>query len=191
MENSKYTFSYYQKPISNSIPSEILGIQETYEMIKGKEFKCSTNHLRMMKNHPKIASEIKQKEFNYVTFSGIFSQRKKKSLIKHSGLLTIDFDHAKDLEKLKTDLIADEYFETKLLFRSPSGDGLKWIIPIGNIKGSHEKYFNAISAYIKQNYKIDIDIFQSYKINDPWAHEFTSEIDLSIQCMRVRNNNIF
>ena len=51
----------------------------------------------------------------------------------------------------------DEYFETELLFVSPSGDGIKWVIPIDISKATHQDYFRAIASYIKQAYGLDID----------------------------------
>ena len=77
--------------------------------------------------------------------------------IKHSSLLTIDFDHLENLEELKQQLLNDEYFETEMLFTSPSGEGLKWIIRIDLSKVSHNEYFIAVANYIKQTYNIEVD----------------------------------
>ena len=69
----------------------------------------------------------------------MFSKRNDDSLIEHSSLLTIDFDHLENLEELKQQLLNDEYFETEMLFTSPSGEGLKWIIRIDLSKVSHNE----------------------------------------------------
>jgi phosphoribosylformimino-5-aminoimidazole carboxamide ribonucleotide (ProFAR) isomerase len=45
------------------------------------------------KNPLEEARKFKAFNFDYVTFSGAFSKRNDKHLKKHSGLLTIDFDH--------------------------------------------------------------------------------------------------
>ncbi len=45
----------------------------------------------------------------------------------------------------------------QLLFTSPSGDGLKWIIPIDITTASHTDYFRAISNYVRQTYGIEAD----------------------------------
>ncbi|MCA1761124.1 MAG: PriCT-2 domain-containing protein [Bacteroidales bacterium] len=94
----------------------------------------------------------------YVTFAGQFSTRNEKALIKHSGLITLDFDHVPDIEKLQHQLLRDEYFETELLFTSPNGHGLKWVIAI-HLNGTynHGNWFDAISRYIKESYKIEVD----------------------------------
>ena len=47
--------------------------------------------------------------------------------------------------------------ETELLFRSPSGNGIKWIIPVVNNNGhDHEYYFRAVSNYLK-SFGITVD----------------------------------
>ena len=71
--------------------------------------------------------------------------------------MAIDFDHIPDLSDLKNNLLQDEYFETEILFYSPSGDGLKWIIPIDLAKASHQDYFKAVAAYILQSYLVKVD----------------------------------
>ena len=78
-------------------------------------------------------------------------------MLQHSNLLTIDFDHLDKLQELKTQLLYDEYFETEMLFTSPSGDGLKWIIRIDILEVSHSEYFIAVANYIKQTYNIEVD----------------------------------
>ena len=77
--------------------------------------------------------------------------------MNHSGLLTIDFDHIHNLQQLKNQLLNDEYFETELLFISPSGDGLKWIISIDITESTHQNFFQAIANYIKEVYRLEVD----------------------------------
>ena len=115
-----------------------------------------TDQLRAISDH-KAARSFKASNFNYVTFAGVFKQRENKELIKHSGLLTIDFDHIDNIDNLKKMLLNDESLETELLFISPSGDGLKWIIPIDLQKADHLKYFTAVQNYLKFTYEIEID----------------------------------
>ena len=103
------------------------------------------------------ARKFKVQNFDYITFSGTFSKRSDDSLLKHSNLLTIDFDHISDVDRLKSNLIEDRYFSTELLFRSPSGDGLKWIIPCYLTTHSHALYFEAVKKYIWYSYHLEID----------------------------------
>jgi hypothetical protein len=149
-------FSYFRQPISNIRPALKMNLLDVYQIIIGNAFKEKTKALRKISD-PKQARNYKATNFDYVSFSGTFSKRKDSDLIEHSGLLTIDFDHIPNLKKLKADLLSDEYFETELMFVSPSGDGLKWIISIDLTQATHADNFQAIANYIKQNYQIEVD----------------------------------
>jgi hypothetical protein len=149
-------FSYFHAPVSNTVPARSITLIEVYELVKGKKFASQTATLRRIADK-KQAKAYKAANFNYVTFSGIFSTRADKALQKHSGLLTIDLDHIGDPSEWRVKLLADEYFETELLFASPSGDGLKWILSIDLAKATHLDYFKSISNYMFQTYGLAID----------------------------------
>jgi len=71
--------------------------------------------------------------------------------------MCIDFDHVQNTDTLRQALLADEYFDTQLLFVSPSADGLKWIIEIDTQKAPHGEYFVSVANYILQTYSIEVD----------------------------------
>ena len=71
--------------------------------------------------------------------------------------MTIDLDHLENLNQTSEMLLKDEYFETELLFKSPSGDGLKWIIKIDLEQATHQEYYIAVSNYLEQQYNIKVD----------------------------------
>lgn len=58
---------------------------------------------------------------------------------------------------LKATLLCDEALETVLLFTSPSGDGVKWIVSIDIDEYSHWHWFKAIAAYVKATYQLEVD----------------------------------
>ena len=149
-------FSVFKAPITNTKPNNTTNLLQVYNAIKGNFYKQRTDDLRSISD-PLLARKFKASNFDYCTFSGTFTTRNDKSLIKHSGLLCIDFDHLQNLTDLKTKLLKDEYFETQLLFTSPSGTGLKWIIPIDSTTSPHSTYFSAIANYISQTYTVEID----------------------------------
>lgn len=149
-------FSFFRHPVRNTIPEREISLVEVFELIKSNEYKQNTENLRQFSNKEQ-ARKYKAENFDYVTFSGIFSKRSDNNLLKHSGLITIDFDHISDIETLKEKLLADEYFDTEMFFISPSGDGLKWIIAIDLTKGSHQLYFKAIAAYMLKTYQLEVD----------------------------------
>jgi len=149
-------FSYFKRPVSNTIPSQEISIVDVYQLLKSDCFKNSTSSLRSIQDL-KEARKYKAQNFDYVTFSGVFSKRMDSQLKKHSGLMALDFDHLPELNPVKEKLLNDKFFETQLLFVSPSGDGLKWIIKIDQTQVTHQQYFQAVSNYIKHQYKLTID----------------------------------
>lgn len=149
-------FSFFKAPIINTKPHKAVNLLQTYNAIKGNYYKDRTQKLRAISDIAQ-ARKYKAANFDYCTFSGTFTTRNDKALIKHSGLLCIDFDHLQNLQDLKSRLLTDEYFDTQLLFVSPSGDGLKWIIPIDTAQTTHNDYFKAVSSYVQHAYGVEID----------------------------------
>lgn len=154
--NKTALFSFFPAPIKNTIPVLKMTLADAYEYITGPTAVSRTRELRS-KTDIKEARKFKSEKFDYCTFSGIFSKRSDQALVQHSGLLCLDFDHLKNLEEVRQQLLNDDYFETQLLFVSPSGDGLKWIINIDISKTTHADYFRAVANYLKQTYNIDVD----------------------------------
>jgi hypothetical protein len=159
-------FSYFRCPVTNTNPETEMTIPDVYAAIKSNKYKRQTDELRSILSplpHGEgsgvglSARKYKAKNFNYVTFSGLFSKRNDSALIQHSGLITLDFDHVSSLQVLKETLLQDKYFETELMFVSPSGDGLKWIISIDLKECNHQDWFHAIAVYLKTTYQLEVD----------------------------------
>lgn len=149
-------FSYFKGRISNTNPEKEINLIQVYNLIRGDDFANQTSILRGISDE-KEARKYKATHFDYVTFSGTFFNRCDEALKIHSGLLTLDFDHLSNTADLNARLLEDEYFETELLFVSPSGNGLKWIIAIDLRKCTNALWFKAISAYIRTTYQLQVD----------------------------------
>ena len=149
-------FSFFKAPISNTKPHKTVTLLQIYNAVKGHYFKERTQKLRAISDVTQ-ARQFKSSNFDYCTFSGTFTTRSDKALIKHSGLLCVDFDHRPNVDKLRNQLLQDEYFDTQLLFVSPSGDGLKWIISVDTTERTHGDFFAAVANYILQTYGIVVD----------------------------------
>ena len=149
-------FSFFRRPITSMQPYKNVTLKNVYEVIVGGYYKAITERLRAMTDK-KQARDFKASHFDYCTFSGTFNSRRADALIQHSGLMCLDFDHIPDVEELKSRLLGDTMFETQLLFRSPSGDGLKWVISIDKCTLSHSEYFTAVANYIKFTYGVEVD----------------------------------
>lgn len=149
-------FSFYKSPIKNTVPHKTATLFQIYNAITGDFYKERTDKLRSIAD-PKQARQFKANNFDYCTFSGVFTSRNDKKIVQHSGLMAVDFDHLPSLEEVRQALLVDEYFDTQLLFVSPSGDGLKWIIEIDTRKAPHGEYFASVANYILQTYGIEVD----------------------------------
>lgn len=104
------------------------------------------------------AKEFKIKNFDYVTFSGTFTTRNDKNLISYSNLICFDFDGLENVEETKKNLCNDPYFDTQLLFVSPSGNGLKWVIHNPLHQSGHQDFFNAVANYLLTTYSLKVDM---------------------------------
>jgi hypothetical protein len=149
-------FSFFKAPITNTKPHKTVTLLQVYNAIRGAHYRERTQQLRSITD-PAQARRYKSLHFDYCSFSGIFTPRSDQAMIEHSGLLCIDFDHIKNIQQLRARLLRDTYFETQLLFISPSGNGLKWIIPINTASYPHRDYFTAIANYLKQIHCVEAD----------------------------------
>lgn len=149
-------FSFFKAPVASLIPYKSISIPDVYNYISGPYAKNRTHNLRSLTD-PKKAAEYKRQKFDYVTFSGVFQKRTDAEIVEHSGLICFDFDHLEHLKDVQRSLLADPCFETLLLFTSPSGNGLKWVIGIDLKKATHELWFQAVSNYLKFTYQLDAD----------------------------------
>ena len=168
MEAKKGLFQFYAAPAQTVQSNRVMTIKEAYQYITlNTEAMTHTHALRALiadvkagKADAKAVGKYKTTHFDFACFSGTFSYRKDDCLLQHSGYLCLDFDHvgSRDaLQALRQQLITDSHFTTWLLFVSPSGDGLKWVIGIDLSKCDHRTWFRALQNYIRVTYQLDVD----------------------------------
>ena len=152
-------FSFYKRPIKNKVPCREITLQQLHTYLTSDYAKANTERLRSIEDED-AAKAFKQMNFDYVTPAGIFSYRKADKIVTPSGLIVLDIDHLKDADEVEATfqlLLNNPRLETQLLFRSPSGHGLKWIIEIVNNEGhDHKYYFQAVENYLR-TYGIVVD----------------------------------
>ena len=152
-------FSFYAKPITNKIPQKTVTLLDTYNYLISDRAKWATDQLRALAGTAD-AKPFKLNNFDYITPAGTFSRCEAKNIIKPSGLMVIDIDKLEspgEVEDTAQLLLTNQRLETELLFRSPSGNGIKWIIPVVNNNGhDHEYYFRAVFNYLK-SFGITVD----------------------------------
>lgn len=155
-------FSFYRRPIRNTRPCREASPEDIFKYLVSDYAKPQTERLRTITDG-KTRSRYKADNLDYITPGGIFRSRKESDLLKPSGYMVIDFDHIPDPQGLVRKLATDEHFETVLAFRSPSGDGVKWIVALPNISKpdgtayTHGEYFTMLSNYSRQYYGVEAD----------------------------------
>ena len=171
-------FSFFRAPIRNTTPQAQVSVIQVYKYITGNYAKLATERLRSI-DDPGEARRFKAEMFDYVTFSGCFSTRHNAGLLEHSGFLCFDIDKLESeeqLQNIKAQLITDERLHTVLLFRSPSGNGLKWVVEVPDrvwlrqtestdnrlqitdmIVKNHRVLYERIRGYLFEQYGIKTD----------------------------------
>lgn len=149
-------FSLFRRPVRNAYPCKVINLLEAYELITNGSYQSEVKALRAITDKSEAAA-FKKNNFDFLTFSGIFNYRNSASLVKHSGLLTFDFDDIDLPERLKERLLNDNLFEIVLMFTSPSGHGLKCIMAIDLQQATHLEWFETVAQLIKKSYQLDID----------------------------------
>lgn len=154
-------FSIFEAPITaknNLIPSGKYTLPGVLEYLKSGEAKSITQAYRALP--PDKQQKQKKLLFRAATFAGTFSHRAAAGLQSESGLICIDIDHVpaqgwglKDLEGF---IKNDPNLAVRLMFVSPSGDGLKIVAerPSGI---PHRDYYTALELYFSEAYRIAID----------------------------------
>ena len=118
-------------------------INEVLLSFKDGSNKHKIDAIRNEKNKNK-ASYLKSK-LSSICFSGEFSRRAAKHIIKHSGFACLDFDDLPSFDDavcLRDSLQDNEYIYSA--FISPSGNGVKAIVKIPPEIENHKKYYEAI-----------------------------------------------
>ena len=154
--------SFYRKPIRNTRPCREASPEDIFKYITSDYAKAHTEHLRTISDS-RLRSRYKADSLDYITPGGIFRSRKESDLVKPSGYMVIDFDHIPDARELVIRLSHDQHFETVLAFRSPSGDGVKWIVSLPEVAKPNGspftflEFFTMLSNYSRKFYGIEAD----------------------------------
>lgn len=117
--------------------------KEIYEVLlsfKDGTHKEQIEALRLIEN--KDLRNIEKSKLKSICFSGEFSRRSAKNIIKHSGFVCLDFDDVDDAICLRDSLQDNEYIYSA--FISPSGNGVKAIVKVPSEIENHKKYYEAL-----------------------------------------------
>ena len=101
-----------------------------------------------------------------VLFAGKFRYTNNSGLLQHSGLLVVDFDDVpeSDLQRHKQELAVHP--STRLVFISPSGAGLKWVVAVNaHDEATHKRCFDLCLEETAKRYP-DLDRYVDLKGGD-------------------------
>jgi len=145
-------------------------IEKVYQFVVSEQWAGkATKELRTIADHGEN-SRYKMLNFFVATFSCVVTYRKADNVVAESPYQVFDFDKEDVLkaypdtkiedaiDDLRAKLLADKNITTVLLFVSPNGNGLKWVVNVGDRQGlTHREAFDAISEYVLQRYKVKVD----------------------------------
>lgn len=170
-----YKLSFFKAPIWNKQPLKVVSLfwvwlyvtmkwmQLCVDPDRNVSLSSKTEQLRSLTSD-EAQRQFKGKNFDYITPAGIFTYCDDKSMVEPSDVLCIDLDHLDDDSQamkrklspaeMKQLLLADPYWgdKTLLMFTSPRGHGVKWLIEIDLSKCDYTTWFNAVRNYLMQIY---------------------------------------
>ncbi len=150
----KISVSFY-KNISDINSSITIDINVFLERITSGKYKNEVEKIRQMSDKAEIKN-LKSLLPN-ITTSGTFRTRADKDLLKHSGLIQIDFDKDKnptmDPVAVRNRLSLDRY--TFATFISPTGAGVKVIVRVD--PNEHTAAYGKLEEYYKVEYGLNLD----------------------------------
>lgn len=134
-------------------PAGTFSLKDAYRYIKSDTAKLATETFRSGEFAKGAAGRFKLLNFRTATFSAIFKKwRCETDDYIVTPYLVLDFDGLTDAQEvilLRNSLLKDPYFKTELMFTSPSGRGVKWVIQVVDWHGmARADFFNALSNYI-------------------------------------------
>ncbi|MBC6992276.1 DUF3987 domain-containing protein [Hymenobacter sp. BT491] len=141
-------FSYFTGGIQNIYPlHQPIAPHFLYYIIKKRGIR-KTEELRALPIHSPARNKVKH-SLDYITPGGIFTKRAAQYLVSRSGIIVLDFDHVPNLRALRKVMLADPILgpSIALLFKSPSGDGLK-VFVVTDTTLEHELNFKILVQHL-------------------------------------------
>lgn len=150
-------YTMFEAPINSKlhVPYKYMTIQQVAQEIASDKYHIKTAALRELKTED-AQRKFKQQHLDYVLFGGMFHTFSDSGLVMPSLHFCIDFDHIEDVKELEDRLLEDKYFETELMFRSPRGNGVKWLIDAKDtiLEVGYSKAYEAIRTYLMETYSL-------------------------------------
>lgn len=150
-------FTFFQGPIKSKVhtPCEYVTIDQVARLIGSEKYIAATNELRSLTDES-AQRNYKSSHLDYVLFGGVFGKFSNDGLVMPSMYICMDFDHIADVNDLKARLMDDKYFKTQLMFCSPRGNGVKWLIDAKDeiLKYGYNTTWQSIRNYALATYSL-------------------------------------
>lgn len=176
----------------------------TNEKLKTKTFLYKDWLYHYPNSTLKEKSAMKVYYFPAVEFSGTFNGTgTAKDINKMSGLIVLDFDHIKNLPKVRQKLENDS--NTFLLFVSPSGDGVKVVVKHNLTDPQKWQYlYFELEAYYLNTFQLETDksgkdisrmcflpfIDSLYKNDNSVVWQYTGTFEIQTKTCRPMTNTV-
>jgi hypothetical protein len=150
--------SKFDPGIHNIIPVTPITVLVGLSIVKHTELKQLTSDFRNITD-AKLKALFKKNKFPFVTWSGVFSKRADKNLIKHSGVIGIDVDKLTPHQFLQITTLLKN-LEDKLAgyYVSPTGNGYKILIRV-NTEHEHTDNYKACVNFLSDKLQMPRDNF--------------------------------
>lgn len=146
-QNKTGTITYFENMRETNSPKK-MQLVEFLDSIKYGQHIDLVEQIRVEQDDT-TKSELK-KQLPAACISGEFTTRSKAGLVKHSGLVCLDFDKFEDkiqLEGFRAEILIFKEEFIHAMFTSPSGNGVKVVVKVPAEADNHESYFNALGEY--------------------------------------------
>lgn len=146
-------FKNFAQFVENKALSDII-----FEIQAGKHMtKVEAIRKLIADDKTKEADALKKKLLGF-TPSGTFNNGRKAELIStYSGFLVLDLDKLNPTQLEEAKLKSTEIVFTYAAFVSPSGNGLKIIIPVNNTTENHKLAFQQVATHYAKELQLEID----------------------------------
>lgn len=137
-----------------SLFKTVQAVKEPYHITIGSALqRIQSGKVTSLVEKVREGDKAAKRELPIACWSGTFSERKDEALIEHSGFIILDFDDV-NVDQVKPAIAFDDY--TFACWVSPSGNGIKALIPITNPE-RHRDHFRAIEKYYQKQYGLEVD----------------------------------
>ena len=145
----------YQHRITDTNNLQRLNVENVVMIIRsGGNYKSTIMDVRTaLISSDKKAADLFKKQLPAVLFAGKFSSACRSGLVAHSGLLVVDFDDvpSDEIQDYKQELA--DHPSTRLVFISPSGSGLKWVVAVSATdEATHKQCFELCIREVTKRY---------------------------------------